>query len=240
MNGARRIFLYNWPMFVATWLGALTVGGFALLWQQWFVVVAAAVALVWSGVALAVSAYIYDVSPLSAGTWLTPLLSQPISTWAAIDAGLDGEVQLEPNVSGTCVGRLELVDAATMRGGSIHRARSMTARQHAGTPCKPTSLPLGSATCDVVFVVFAAHEIQQRVARQQFFGEIARTLTPNGRVMLIEHVRDAWNFAAFGHGAFHFFSRREWVTLAAGAGLDVLHEARVTPWVMALTLGRRQ
>lgn len=238
MNGAQRIFLYNWPVFLGTWFCALLAGVLALYWQHWLGVAFAGVALTWSLLALTVSHYVYNVSLLAHGEWIPPLLSRPVRTWAAIDAGLDGEVSLT-NVSGTCVGRLELVDAATMRGGSIRRARSVTARTHAGTTCKPTSLPLADAACQVVFVVFAAHEIQARAAREQFFRETARVLEANGRLLLVEHVRDLWNLAAFGPGAFHFFSRREWLSLATHAGLRVYSETRITPWVMALMLEKR-
>lgn len=238
MNGARRIFLYNWPMFVGTWSLALLLAALGVHYDRWVLVLMACSGLGWSAVALAVSSYIYDWSPLARGTWLTSLRHGAVHTWAAIDAGLDGEINFEPHVPGTCLARLELTDATTMRGASIRRAKSLTPRSHGAISCKPDLLPVPDASCDAVFVAFAAHEIQNRTARERFFGEISRILRPRARLVLVEHMRDVWNFAAFGPGAFHFFPRREWLSLAAHADLDLRVATRITPWVTALVLER--
>jgi Methyltransferase domain len=238
VNGARRIFLYNWPMFVGTWCLAVLLAALGVHYGRGLLVLMAGASLGWSVVALAVSSYIYDWSPLARGTWLTSLGHGTIHAWAAIDAGLDAEVDLEPHVPGTCLARLELSDPTTMRGASIRRAKSLTPRSHGAILCTPDCLPLPDASCDAVFVPFAAHEIQTRAARAQFFSEVSRVLRPRASLVLVEHLRDVWNFAAFGPGAFHFFPRGEWLFLAAHAGFDLRNTRRITPWVTALVLER--
>ena len=57
--------------------------------------------------------------------------------------------------------------------------------------------------------------------------------------MVVEHLRDPFNFAVFGPGAFHFLSRRNWVESTKPAGLVVLSEQRITPFVHAFVLGKQ-
>jgi ubiquinone/menaquinone biosynthesis C-methylase UbiE len=106
------------------------------------------------------------------------------------------------------------------------------------TPCRPTALALADEACDAIVIAFTAHEIRDVRARETFFGEVKRVLRPGGRAFLIEHVRDAANFLAFGPGFMHFMPRAEWLRVVTHAGLVVKDESRVTPFVMALTLER--
>ncbi|MEO6954666.1 MAG: methyltransferase domain-containing protein [Polyangia bacterium] len=233
MTGARRIFSYNWPIYVGTWVASLVV----LALAPWWMKVGAAVALAWSAGSLVVSHWVYDRSPLAAGTWVDPLLPARTEAWASIDAGLDAEVALAP--PGRCIARLDIYDGSVVHAPSVRRARAMTPRSHVATAASALALPLPDASCDLIAVVFTAHEIRDRAHRERFFAELWRSLRPHGRVLLVEHVRDVANFAAFGPGYVHFQPRAEWLRLAALTKLDVVTETRVTPFVMALALEKR-
>lgn len=240
-SGAVRIFLYNWPTYVGTWslaLVAIAVLRFLPPRLAFVGALAAGVAIVWSLVSLAVSFYVYDRSELASGGWLPRLLRASPSTWATIHAGLDAEVELDAAMTGTCIGRLDVFDAGIMTAPSIERARRRTATTHRATPCSPARLVLDDESCDAIVVAFTAHEIRDRGTRERFFDELRRALRPSGKVVLVEHVRDLANFAAFGPGYLHFQSRAEWLRLAARARLSVAAETRITPWVMALSLER--
>jgi SAM-dependent methyltransferase len=240
-SGALRILLYNWPVYLGTWVSALAVLLVALALRSAATgpaVAGAAIALAWSLASLGVSFYVYDRSELVSGRWIPPLLDAGVGTWATVHAGLDAEVLLDGVMPGRCVARLDIFDPAVMTSPSITRARRRTAPTSPATPCRPTALPLADGACDAVVVAFTAHEIRDRSAREAFFGELRRCLRPGGKVLLVEHLRDFANFLAFGPGALHFVARREWLGLASNAGLEVASERRVTPFVMALTLRR--
>lgn len=238
-SGAARIFLYNWPTYAGTWAAALVVlivaarlgGAFA-----WTLALGALFAAAWSGVSLAVSHWVYDRSPLAGASWALALIPTGARTWASIDAGLDAEVALDAVMPGTCLARLDVYDGDSVRAPSVERARAMTPRAHLATPSSPTSLALADGSCDVIAVVFTAHEIRDVATRERFFREIHRALRGGGRLLLVEHVRDLANFCAFGPGFLHFQPRSEWRRLGALSGLRVHAETRVTPWVMALAL----
>jgi SAM-dependent methyltransferase len=238
-SGATRILLYNWPIYAVTWgsavvasVAATRVGGRVAA----FVVLGAVVAATWAAISLVVSHYIYDRSALASGSWVTALLPARAERWASIDAGLDAEVSLDGVLPDACVARLDIYDPAIMSARSVQRARAITARAHAATSCPPTALALGDASCDLIAVIFTAHELRDARSRERLFLEVKRALRSGGRMLLVEHVRDAPNFAAFGPGFMHFLPRAEWLRLARFAGFRVAAEMRITPWVLALAL----
>ncbi len=241
MNGARRIFAYNWPVFVGTWAVALAGIAWASLGHlphPALIALGCTVALGWSAVSLVVSAYVYDRSELLGGAWVVAHLPAQVDAWASVHAGLDAEIDLEAVMPGRCVAHLDIFDPRIMTAPSIARARRLTPLTHDVEACSPTALALATGACDAIVVAFTAHEIRDKKAREQFFAELSRTLRPGGRALLVEHVRDLANFLAFGPGYLHFLPRSEWLRLAKHAGFSVHHEACVTPWIMALTLER--
>jgi SAM-dependent methyltransferase len=132
---------------------------------------------------------------------------------------------------------LDIFDADAMTEPAIARARRMTG----GVPAERArvdALPVEDGWADAIFLLLTAHEIRKIEGRDAFFAEIARILSPSGRVVLVEHLRDAWNAVAFGPGFFHFFPRREWLRTAAQARLRVETEYRITPFVRVFVLER--
>jgi SAM-dependent methyltransferase len=238
-SGAKRILLYNWPWYAATWGGAIAIA--ILAWGvggtvAWVAGTGATVAALWSAISLGVSLYIYDRSALSRASWVRAFVPARAETWASIDAGLDAEVALEDVMPGACIARLDLYDGESVHAPSVRRARAITPRAHSATASNATALALADSSCDLIAVIFTAHEIRDASAREAFFLEIRRALRAGGRMLLVEHLRDAANFCAFGPGFVHFQPRAEWLRLARVAGLRVALEARVTPWVMAVAL----
>jgi SAM-dependent methyltransferase len=242
-SGAVRIFLYNWPVYALTWTFVLATffvlfAGVLAAPFGWALAFGAGGAFVWSLVSVFVSFYIYDTSELASGRWVPRVLGSHAGAWAAIDAGLDAEIELDGVMPSPCVARLDIFDPRFMTSPSIARARARTPRAKPASACSPTALALESDALDAIVVAFSAHEIRDRAAREAFFGELRRALRPGGKVLLVEHLRDVANFLAFGPGFLHFVPRREWLRLASQAKLDVVSETRVTPWVMALALAR--
>lgn len=241
-GGGGRIFFYNWPVYACTWGLALAVLAFVIVRRPSFglvwLVALCALPLGWSALSLAVSHYIYDRSPLVGGAWMPSLFAAPVRNWATIHAGLDAEIELDAVMPGTCVARLDVFDARVMTSPSIGRARTVTKATNAAQKCPPTALALADESCDAIVVAFTAHEIRDAKTRERFFAEVHRILRPEGRMILVEHLRDAMNFAAFGPGFLHFVARREWLRLAVCTRLAVARETRITPWIMVLAMER--
>lgn len=230
--GVLRIFLYNWPTYVAVTLASLlgvwlsTACGLPLPCA--FV---ASSPLVWAIVSLLVAFWVYDVSDLATGQWVSALLPARCATWVTIDVGLDAEVSLA-SVPGCCLARFDVFDPQ-LAAPSVARARARTPRRYTAISCSSTSLPLNGNSCDVVFAVFALHEQRDAVVRERAMHEIYRVLAPIGRLIVVEHPRDVWNFMAFGPGFLHFQPAAEWLQLAQHAGFGLAATRRITPWVRA-------
>ncbi len=236
-SGAWRIFVYNWPSFVAVWLLSLTLALVCFVQKLGnLAIVLSALPAAWSALSLIVSWHIYDRSPLLRGQFIAPLLPPSVETWAAVHAGLDAEVMLNAVMPGRCLGRLDIFDNDLMTSSSISRARMITRRAYSALSCSPKALSLPDRSCDALVVAFTAHEIRNGRARDRFFIELARCLRPGGRVVLVEHLRDIATLFAFGPGCLHFLARAEWLRLASVASLGVVAETNVTPWITAFSL----
>ncbi len=246
-HGMLQILRYNRPMFVKTSVAALAAILAAAILPlprplAGLVLAGVAAALLWSASSLLVSHWIYDLSPLSGWDWLAGLLPAAPRHWASLHAGLDETFGALPRIFSTTPttdGKvLDFFDATEMTEPSIVRARKL-ALDRAATPADFRALPLADGSQDAIFLIFAAHELRRPESRRRFFLEIARALAPGGRAVLVEHVRDRWNFLAFGPGFLHFLSRREWLRLAAAADLAVREDFRITPFVRVLALEKR-
>jgi SAM-dependent methyltransferase len=133
---------------------------------------------------------------------------------------------------------LDIYVRSEMGEPSIERARRSALPAAAAEAANPFALPLENGECDAVFVIFAAHELRRRESRLQFFREVFRALKPSGCVVLVEHLRDWKNFVAYGPGALHFFSRRDWLGASREAGFTVAGETSVTPFVRCFVMAK--
>jgi SAM-dependent methyltransferase len=130
----------------------------------------------------------------------------------------------------------DFYDRAAAASPSLERARARI--DGAAVPIGRGRIPLEDGSVDLGLVVFAAHEIRRDADRAAFFADLARTLAPRGRVLVVEHLRDAWNLLAYGPGAFHFLPLGAWRRTFAGGRLEILKRAPCTPFVHVFELGR--
>jgi SAM-dependent methyltransferase len=192
---------------------------------------------VWWGLgSLLASHFIYDRSiyPLD---WLAKSLRRTPVRWVNIHAGFDETTAPLAGIFGAHgMTSLDIFDPQVMTEASIRRARNpgsaATVTRRADFRC----LPLENSSCDAVFLLFAAHEIRHRDKRRLFTGELARILKPAGEIILVEHLRDAANFMAFGPGCLHFLPRSQWLAFAEEAELELTLEKRVNPFVRLFVL----
>jgi SAM-dependent methyltransferase len=171
--------------------------------------------------------------------WIAELLPVAPREYAVVSTGLD-EVSTTLRTLFPAARRvpLDLYDPRLTRGGSIRRARALVPPPADAQPARPDRLPVPDGTLDAVFLVFAAHELRAAGLRQALFAEIARGLRPGGRLVLVEHCRDAANITAYGPGAWHFYPRAEWLRLGRGAGLTPVAQRTMTPLVHAVAYQR--
>jgi SAM-dependent methyltransferase len=241
-QGVLQILRFNWPMYA---VAVVVLGGGAA--AAAFVplpplirigaLIGIGAAAFWLLASLAVSHYVYDLSAIYAGEWLGRAVRRAPRRYANLHAGFDEfrDVLRErfPNAEHHL---LDFFDASRMTEPSIARARALRGNQSAAEPVDFRSLPLPDEQLDAAFLIFAAHELRESDARVQLLREVHRSLAPEGRVVVVEHLRDAPNFLAFGPGFLHFHSRAQWLSDFAAAGLRTAEEFSVTAFVRVFVL----
>ena len=232
-SGVGRVVRYNWPRYTAATLGI------AAGWLVPILRLPVLLSLVWIGIGLLVTWLAYDRTTLYRWQWLLPLLGTAPRRYAVVSTGLDeASAALHRLLPGSDATLLDLYDPAVTRTGSIRRARALSTPPPQTRPARYDAFGVPDAQFDAVFLVFAAHELRTGAQRTALHREIARTLGPDGRLILVEHWRNPANLLAYGPGALHFYSRRHWLRLARGAGLTPVGQARMTPLVHALAYQR--
>lgn len=235
--GVARILCFNWPWYAA----AAAATALALAALAWWIPagpwrVAAIVLLLlgdgWLVLSLAVSHAIYDHSAIARGGWLDGVQATSV---AILHAGHDeASAHVARRLPGAVRHAFDICDPAAALSPSLRRARAEARMAAAVVPSG--SIPLPAATIDLAVVVFAAHEIRDHGLRVAFFRELARIVGPHGRILVVEHQRDAWNLLAYGPGFWHFLPRSAWLRTFAEAALRLAGERTSTPWVRTFEL----
>jgi SAM-dependent methyltransferase len=234
-QGVGEVFRFNWPRYLAA---AVVIAGFLFalrvlrLPDSLRVASYLGLALViwWSAASLLASYWVYDGSSLMRWDWIKHELPATPHRWLNIHAGLDESTlrfrEFWPNAFGQTV---DIFARAEMSERSIARARADANTQ--STSVKYDCLPFGPNEFDGIFILFAAHELRHPAARRAFFSEVRRVLTPSGRVVLVEHLRDAANVSIYGPGFLHFHSKKTWHADLTAAELKLDREFTFTPFV---------
>ncbi len=236
-SGVREVVRYNWPLYAA---GGLAVGAGLVLAGRLprpaaaLARAGAAAAAVLLASSTAATWWVYDRSELRTFDWLEELLPAGPGEHLVLSSGLDEASRPVaarwPRHPQTVV---DLYDPALMTEGSIRRARRRVPPAPRTLPGRPDHLPAATGSADTVLAVFAAHELRRAGDRHRLFAECVRVLRPGGRLVLVEHLRDAANTAVYGPGAQHFFPRRVWLRAATGAGLHLTAQRRIGGLVTA-------
>lgn len=242
---ALRIAGYNWPLYAAAGVGIVIGVVLACLPDvpplvRWLGGAGAAVAGWFAGASFWAFHAMFDRSELLGGQWLKEELSQPPARWIQINAGLEETTLPLPDVFPGAEGKmLDLYNPSVMTEPAVTRARQQRA-DVATIAVRPESLPVEDGWAEMVVVTLAAHEIRDDQKRQRFFQELRRVVSQDGRVIVVEHLRDLAAALAFGPGIFHFFPREEWLRLGRSVGLEVARERRITPFVRVFIYRRSQ
>ncbi|WP_435415813.1 class I SAM-dependent methyltransferase [Polaribacter aestuariivivens] len=183
---------------------------------------------------LIVSAYIYDFSGYYNFSWLNPfkINDSKENTFVNINAGFDETSFIIKNKfpkSDLKVFDFYNVDKHTEP--AIVRARKVTLEYPNTQQTKYNAIPLADNSVDVIFLLSAVHEIRNNEEKIEFLSECKRICKPNGRVIMVEHLRDIANFFAFSVGFTHFFSNKTWKHVFKKAGFTSINETKFTPFM---------
>jgi hypothetical protein len=240
-QGVWKILRFNWPWYAGavavTALAAVLLAGDAL-GAPWgaAAVVSLLLADLWLLASLVVSHVVYDRSAVARGEWLGAPPTGPV---VVCHLGQDeAAAALAKHWAAVPCRTFDLHDARRTGSPSLRRARAELRRggAAAAVPAPLDALPLADGSAAVVVVAFAAHEVRDAALRAAMFRELRRVAGSAGRVLVVEHLRDGWNLLAYGPGAFHFLARTTWLATFAAAGLELVHESRLTPFVARFEL----
>src|SRR3989440_10259747 len=243
-DGVLQIVRYNWTLYIV----AVLVSTLVVLLVEvvhppaalaGLLILGALAAVFWLALSLAVSHYVYDRSDLYRWEWIRDRVAPTTQHVVNVHAGLDEtSLALQERYPAAEVTILYIYDPTEMPEPSIARARREARSPLASVKADFRRLPLETASADLVTAIFVAHELRQAASKEAFFREARRVLRPGGRLLLVEHLRDGWNLAAFGPGAFHFFSRHEWLRVAGASGFQLGEEFSRTVFVRAFVFLR--
>lgn len=185
-------------------------------------------------ISLLVSFYVYDVSGLYQLKWLDDFKPKKIVT---VHAGLDEtSALLQMKFPQSKLAVFDFYDPLRHTEISIQRARKKYP-SYPGTQTICTDyLPLPDHNADLILLTMAAHEIRNDAERILFFKELKRVLSPDGEIVVTEHLRDFPNFFAYNVGFFHFLAKGSWYNTFKSAGLTVSKEVKHTPFITTFIL----
>jgi len=244
--GVLKIVRFNWPWYAGAVLMTAAVPSVLTMWTlpaPWPAIAWTLMGLAdgWLLLSLIVSHAIYDRSAVARGGWLDGETAGEVAIFhLGQDEASAHAARLLP--SANCR-TFDVYDSARSGSPSLERARALAGPGAAATATTTTTaalgrLPLADGSLDLALIVFAAHELRDDDARADFFRELARIIGPDGRALVVEHLRDSWNLLAYGPGFLHFLGRRDWLRTFARAGLRVTQETSLTPWVRRFELKR--
>jgi ubiquinone/menaquinone biosynthesis C-methylase UbiE len=239
-EGVRNIIRFNWHFYVLSLL--LLISGFMISGLlagsgRFYVTLVLLFALLAILLSLVVSWYVYDVSALYQLSWLAAVSIKPGDAILNFTAGFDETSRLLQNKYAQAeVSAFDFYDPRKHTEVSIRRARKTAKPFHGTTAISTTHLSLPGFYADKIFAILSAHEIRDREERIRFFTELSRVLKPGGQIIVTEHLRDAANFLAYNVGFFHFYSKAAWKQTFKAAGLNIIREIKITPFISAFIL----
>ena len=183
---------------------------------------------------LIVSAYVYDFSGYYDFNWLTKVVSksEKINQVTNINAGFDEtSFIIKDKFPQADLRVFDFYDAKRHTEPAIIRARKVSLIYPNTQSISSGVIPMNDRSVDIVFLLSAVHEIRSHEEKIRFLKECHRICKTNGKVIMVEHLRDFPNFIAFSVGFTHFFSRSVWKRSFKSAGFTSIEETKFTPFM---------
>ncbi|MCW5520211.1 methyltransferase [Aureitalea sp. L0-47] len=237
-EGVWNIVRFNWHFYVIFVILVPVIFFLLNHYLSSFVAIIAVVILVVPVLkSLIVSYWVYDRSDLYTLNYLEDLKFGDSDTIVNINAGFDETSEfIRSRYPGSTLKVFDFYNPERHTEVSIKRARKAYPPYHGSTAIETSSIPVEDETASGVFVFMSAHEIRDQKERIQFFKDVNRILTSEGRVVVVEHLRDLPNFLAYTVGVFHFFSKKNWLKSFSTSDLYLQKEIKITPFVSTFIL----
>lgn len=233
-EGVKRIVQFNWTIYAMAIFGIPFLLSASAIFGRSAHIIAMGLSVITLCVifaSLIVSHWIYDRSSLYTFDWLQDLVGSP-ERICNLHAGYNEiEDMLAKQFPTAAISSVNFFNAIQQPETSLMVARRLYPEQCASINSDLTSSPVEANSVDLAVVCFAAHELRQSKERELLFRELTRMLKPDGKAVIVEHLRDWRNFAVFGPGALHFFSPDTWTDETQNSGLSVEKFFRITPFV---------
>jgi SAM-dependent methyltransferase len=183
---------------------------------------------------LIVSAYVYDFSGYYNFSWLKNcnIVDSNVKQILNINAGFDETSFIIKNIfPQSDLKVFDFYNAIRHTEPAIIRARKVSLIYPNTQQIISSSIPLNDNSADIIFLLSAVHEIRSQEEKVQFLKECHRLCKSNGKVIMVEHLRDFPNFLAFSVGFTHFFSKKIWKKAFEKAGFSSFEETKFTPFM---------
>lgn len=239
-QGVTNIVKFNWHFFViASLVIIFSFIGFSFNsdYSSYFLLLGILTAL-GTFIPLLVSWYVYDLSGFYNLSWLDmniPKNSKIINIHAGFD---ETSILLAHKFSESSLQVFDFYNPVLHTEVSIKRARKAYPPYPNTQAITTSHIPLEENSASHIFVIFSAHEIRNHQERIAFFNELNRILTPSGNIIVVEHLRDFWNFLAYNIGFFHFLSLDTWLDTFKKSNFTISKQASITPFVKLFILDK--
>lgn len=240
LQGVYNILRFNWHFYVLAIVATAVlrcIGIYSPTFQSltWLVIVLITFSTI---ISLLVSMYVYDFSNFYQLNWLNQAAEiRKESKLLNIHAGFDeSSALLQNKFPESSLQVFDFYNPIQHTEISIKRARKAYPEFPGTRQITTTSLPLADQSVDHIFLILAAHEIRDESERILFFKELSRVLKANGSIIVIEHLRDSFNFLAYNIGFFHFLSASTWKNTFVKAGLTTTTQSKITPFLTSYSL----
>jgi SAM-dependent methyltransferase len=183
---------------------------------------------------LIVSAYVYDFSGYYNFNWLKEIdiNDSSANTIVNINAGFDEtSFIIKKNYPKSNLKVFDFYNAEKHTEQAIVRARKVSLVYPNTQQIQTNHIPLKDNSVNLVFLLSTVHEIRSNEEKTQFLKECHRICKPEGKVIMLEHLRDFSNFMAFTVGVTHFFSLKTWERVFREAGFLSFSETKFTPFM---------
>lgn len=183
---------------------------------------------------LIVSAYVYDFSGYYDFKWLKncSINDSKVKQILNINAGFDEtSFIIKNNFPESDLKVFDFYDSERHTEPAIIRARKVSLVYPNTQQMKSNLIEMTDQSADIIFLLSAAHEIRSNEEKIHFLKECHRVCKSDGKVIMVEHLRDLPNFLAFSVGFTHFFSKKTWRNAFKNSGFKTFEEVKFTPFM---------